>query len=195
MISAIMIKQIRESVESIRRLTAELHQAAGIIQSTEYFQSHGQVYRPKRLEPYEVLPPEIYEGEGEKGLRYLDNRILWTSDAIYDYFDQEPYRSEYPFPGPRRRVWCNNWKWGGRFRYRGFNPPWVHRKAKLSQHFMGRALDLTYENLPAEIIRKVIKAKPTEPAFQFIRAIEEDVSWLHIDTRNTLQEEVLLIKP
>jgi hypothetical protein len=63
--------------------------------------------------------------------------------------------------------------------------------ATRSQHLYGRALDIKIQDVTAEDARKEIKAKwKVEPAFRFITAMEEGVSWLHVDCRNTNLNEL-----
>ncbi len=54
----------------------------------------------------------------------------------------------------------------------------------ISQHRFARAGDLVFLNATAEEVRKDIRSNPNRVEFQYIHAIESNVSWLHMDRRN-----------
>jgi hypothetical protein len=141
------------------------------------------MYRPTYFKIEELVSKEEFEqyyveaDYREKLFLLFDYRILVTADLL---------RKRYG------RIVCNTWFFGGSNHYRGFRPwnNWVG--AQLSQHKFGRALDLVPLECEAEDIRQDIIAHPDWEDFKYIKAIEDEVSWLHIDCRNVLPQQGLL---
>jgi hypothetical protein len=130
----------------------------------------------------ELVPKAVYADHVADTSRLwliFDGRVIWTADAL---------RSRY---GPMR---ANTWVDGGAHQYRGFRPWSVNLGAKLSQHRFGRALDLEPLQVTAEEIRKEIREHPDWDEFKWIRAVEDDVGWLHFDVRNWIGQ-IMWIKP
>lgn len=131
------------------------------------------MYHPSFFIPEELVPRDIYnqyaKDNSNKLYLIFDDRILRTADLL---------RQRYG------KLVCNTWKWGGRNHYRGFRifSSWVG--SPLSQHKFGRALDLVPVDVTAEEIRQDIIANPHREDYKYIKAIERDVDWLHIDCRN-----------
>ena len=128
-----------------------------------------KTYTPRHFAIDELVDKETMDRGEQVALWCLDPRLLWTLDALRSSF------------GP---ATCNDWKWGGRWQYRGFRPDSCPVGAVLSQHRFGRAADLTFRNITAEEIRADMQKNPTRDAYQYIGGVELDVSWLHIDIRS-----------
>ena len=64
----------------------------------------------------------------------------------------------------------------------------------MSAHRFGRAFDILFKNYTSEQIRDEIRNMPLREEFQFITYIEDDVSWLHIDCRNSKYDDVRFFK-
>lgn len=147
-------------------------------------------YIPNHFAPGELFSKQVLAGHTENNwinssiYRLLDSRIAWTADQIRERF------------GP---MIVNDYIFNGSNQYRGFRPPielidWAgyaeSGKIKTilssftSQHCSGRALDMLPQDCTAEEIREDIIKNPSNPAYQYITAIEKGVSWLHIDCRN-----------
>jgi len=104
--------------------------------------------------------------------------MLWTFDAVREYFDKPTIINNYIHAKAGQPVYKES---GLRLAPVG--------AATRSQHIYGRAGDLKIQDVTAEDARKEIMARwRKEPAFRFITAIELDVDWLHIDCRNTNME-------
>jgi len=126
-----------------------------------------QYYKPDWFDIEELVPPSIIASIGENvAWLLLDVRIVWTADAIRNYF--------------KKPLWVNIKGYPNR----GFRP-WT--PGKYSQHNFGRALDGTVEGFSAEEVRQEILTHPNEPAFRFINRIELDTSWLHVDAASVPQ--------
>ena len=125
-------------------------------------------YRPKYFKLAELAPSELIAKYGDMVWWFLDSRILWTADAIREYFNKP--------------VTCN---YQGE-EMRGLRPPGydVKNGVYMSPHEHGKALDLDVKDFTAEQVRQEIINHPSEPAFQYITRIEKAVDWLHIDCFN-----------
>ena len=122
------------------------------------------MYIPRHFKWYELMPSEEYK---PYWLILMDERLLMTLDAIREHY--------------KRPVIVNNWMQGGSFRNRGFRPMTGDVGAKYSQHRFGRAVDFDVLGIPAEQVRNDIRSG----LFPEITCIEANVSWVHIDVRNT----------
>ena len=125
-------------------------------------------YRPIYFTLDELVPPELIFKYGEMCWWFLDPKILWTADALREYFSVP--------------IICN----GDKEKYRGLRPPGydIKNSVYMSPHEQGKALDLTITGRTAESVRQEILSLPDETAFQFITRIEEGVDWLHVDCFN-----------
>lgn len=138
-------------------------------------------YIPKPLPIQAFVPPAIYDRWKERSAWFIDSRIVWTAFALSEHFGK-PIRA-------------NTWYEGGSLRYRGFRPAGCGVGAVMGQHYFGRALDCDVVGISAERVRKEIVDNKFLPAFQYITCIESDVSWLHIDCRETGSSKILVVKP
>ena len=142
------------------------------------------MYKCKHFRIEELVPPSIAGDYGEKAWQFLDERALKMLDRLRDEFG---------------RIIVNDWKSGGKNKYRGFRPHYCQIGAVQSQHRFGRAfdciLDLTRSEArvednskPQQVfdsydkIRQFILDNPQK--FRFITALETGVNWLHFDVRN-----------
>ena len=148
------------------------------------------MYVPEFFSPEELVPPEVFNALGSRCLLLFDDRLLRQADLLRRLL------------GP---LLVNTWKWDdsdSARKYSGFRSCRYAHGAKYSQHRFGRALDLIpkadyspekVEGMRREIIRNIRQG--TEDV-RFIRAIEDEVNWLHIDVRcNVPDDEVFLFKP
>lgn len=128
------------------------------------------IYKPRYFVLQEFVPPEVFDALGQNAWAVMDPRIVWTLDAIRDFY--------------KKPITINNWHVGGQFKYRGFRPrDYAETSAKFSQHFMGRAVDFDIKGLTADEFRKQVKMNTGAPMLKYITAIEEGVNWIHIDVR------------
>jgi hypothetical protein len=128
------------------------------------------IYIPKYFEIYELVSPQAYEDRGEKAWELLDTRLLSTLDLL---------RKRY---GP---MIINDYFWGGTREWSGLRTPDSPFYSKYSQHSFGRAADILFKNYSADKIRGDLLDKYPHLEFHLITAIEMNVSWVHIDVRNT----------
>jgi len=140
------------------------------------------MYIPKHLKLHEVFAPECYDNiknnYGNKAWKFWDINLLIAADQL-----RERYGA----------VTCNNWKAGGHLRYRGFRPHACKVGSMFSAHRFFKALDLNFKDATAEEIRQDIKNFKIVPP---INRIEDNVSWLHLDTYNGKKtEDIYFFKP
>ncbi len=144
------------------------------------------MYKPQHFADYELFDKDFYAQAlpqlGERIFIIYDVRVLITADRLRKRFGA---------------IKVNDWHWGGGFNFRGYRPPGCTVGAEFSQHRFGRALDMDPLHATAEEIREDIIAKPNEATYEYITAIETDISWLHFDVRNHSKDTLglLVFKP
>ena len=135
------------------------------------------IYLPKYLAAHEVVDEFLYDELGDNAFKLFDADVLRGADWL-----RERYGT----------MICNNWKQGGHFSWRGFRTYRSDVHNPRSMHSHGKALDLSFIHATAEEIREDIKLNGAP----FITRIEDDVSWIHIDTKGTKKDnEVYFFKP
>lgn len=175
-----IVKAAEEAAGDLRTASGVLHTKLGAVETVGLLMGRC-VYTPESLPVQAFVPPEVYSVYKEKSIWFVDWRVLWTTDALADYFGAV--------------VTANTWYQKGTLQYRGFRPPACATGATLSQHRYGRALDCDVAGMTAVAVREEILAHPSAAAFRFITTIEDDVKWLHFDVRNTGKDEILIVKP
>lgn len=140
------------------------------------------IYTTKYFKPQELVSKEVFNELLSKAWiiwNLFDDRILLSADQIREHFG--------------RGITINSWHIGGPLNNCGWRAPGIGVKAKFSQHFFGRALDLHINGVDAEEARQVIIRNRAK--FPHVRRMEEGVAWVHIDNANTEGEEIRLFKP
>jgi len=138
-------------------------------------------YQPEHFIIQEFVPPQTYALFGARSWLAMDVRIVWTADAVREYF--------------KKPVTINTWHNGGQFSARGYRLPTVKTLDDLTQHKMGRAIDFDVKGIAAEEVRKEIIAHPTEFYFRFIRRLELNVNWVHADCALTNSDKIITFNP
>jgi hypothetical protein len=182
MLSPKFYKNFLAACKDLRTTSGSVHSAAGAFEMLQIMDN--SVYRPEWFKVYELVDPLTFNRYGDKSLQFMDSRMLWTLDAMREYFNRPIVVNNYMTAKPGVYV----------YKFSGLRlPDSLDNDADRSQHIYGRAGDLKVFELSAEEVRQEIKAKwKTEPAFRFITAIEDKVNWLHIDCRNTNSEQLLV---
>jgi len=138
-------------------------------------------YNPTFFDIKELVDKATFSKIGKSALYYcFDPRLLWTIDAIRDYFG--------------KAMTINNWSSGGSLQFRGFRPEKCTVGASFSQHKFGRAVDFNISGIPENEIRKLIATKRL-PQFKYITRIEDydGMNWVHIDVANYPSDEAVQI--
>lgn len=149
----------------------------------------------------EFFPPEVIVNHDKAGTidpqiwRIFDWRVLWTAEKLRERFGT---------------MVINDYLWNGRNEYRGYRPVEsiidIRRFLRdgevlplwssfTSQHCFGRAIDAKFRKYTAEEIRQDIRRNPDRNDYQYITCVEENVSWLHFDTRSWTSGGILWVKP
>ncbi len=76
----------------------------------------------------------------------------------------------------------NNYHWNGDRQWSGLRTHASMYYSETSQHSFGRAIDAVFSDYTAEEVRLYIRNNLG--FFPYIKGIEDDVKWLHIDVRN-----------
>ena len=126
----------------------------------------------------EFVPPEIWNIEGEQSILHLDEKIIITIEQIREFFN--------------RPITINDWCYGGKFKYRGFRPESCNVGATHSMHRIGKALDFDVQGIVAENVRKEIVKNSFR--FPFLKRMEKNVNWVHIDIKETKRKGIYLFK-
>lgn len=143
------------------------------------------MYIPNHFKVQELVPPDVYDDLGDKAVLLFDDRLLRQADLIREVY------------GP---MLINTWLWETqRPRTMSGWRPGNAIGSKYSQHKFGRALDMIpakhyspelVEEFRSDILYRIVRNDPT---VRFIRALEDGVNWLHIDVRNGVSEESVLV--
>lgn len=123
--------------------------------------------RCKWFDLRELLPPEIYRGEGQWPL--IDDRLKAVIDCIREEIVKAP-------------MICNTWHMGGNRKWSGYRPQDCPVGAAKSQHKEGKAVDLLCYKYTAEQMRQMIEENADRLPYPI--RIERDVTWLHIDVKD-----------
>ncbi len=141
----------------------------------------------------ELVPKHVYDQWGNKSWWFLDFRAIKTLEWLRDELGS---------------CTVNNWAWGGSYDQSGLrtyqfyqqatNTPDYIAKEKLaesfSQHKYGRAFDCKFTNYTAEEVREFVKKNWNIYGYEWPITLEEDVRWVHFDTRNRPDNKVYTFK-
>ena len=116
----------------------------------------------------ELVDPDTFEKLGSNAWKLFDDKALLAIDKLRETFGS---------------ATINNWKWGGNFKWSGYRTQNCGIGASKSMHKFGAAFDLKFKNISAEDVRKAITSD--EKYWKtYIGRIENNVTWLHIDTKD-----------
>jgi hypothetical protein len=125
--------------------------------------------KSKHFEIHELVPSVVFDKFGESSWMFVDDRLLQSIDKIKEKF-------------PEGAMYINNYKWGMDRHWSGLRTPDFKGYSPTSQHSFGRAADCVFTKYSTDEVRKYIIENINE--FPYIKGIEKNVSWLHIDVRN-----------
>lgn len=131
------------------------------------------MYTCKYFWAEEWVPPDVYTARGEKSWQLLDDRSLITADAI---------RKRYG------KMIINNWKWitkGPKREWSGLRTEDSPVGSRFSQHRFGRAFDAIMLDVEVEEVRLDILNNTGREEYKYIKGLELNINWLHIDVRNS----------
>ena len=134
----------------------------------------------KNFDIKELVPREVYQRFGDFSVWFLDQKTIQVLQQLRDTFGT---------------CIVNNWSSGGKFNYSGYRQPDCKVGASFSQHKFGRAFDCKFTKATAEEVRQAIQADKTFWLEQGLSCYEDNVSWLHFDTRWTNFNDIFIVKP
>lgn len=132
----------------------------------------------------EFVPKDIYYQFHNKSQWFIQKHVVEYMEAIRVRYGQS--------------ITINDWKWGGKFNYRGFRPPNSTVGAKLSQHRLGNAVDFNVKNMSCDEVREDILNNQRWHMSKGLTTIEDGAyapTWVHVDFRQTRQDNILIVKP
>lgn len=129
------------------------------------------MYKPEHFIIQELVSQDLY------------HKYKYRQDKLWLIFDDRLLRVADQLRNRYGSCYVNNWFWKKDLNYCGFREQGCGVGSPFSQHRFGRALDLHFNKVTAEEIRRDILAEIPFMC-EFIKGVENDVSWLHIDTRN-----------
>lgn len=130
----------------------------------------------KYFDIQELVCPHVYDKFGLYAWQFFDPRLLDTLLVVRENI--------------AKPIYVNNWDMGGDFSQRGFRCnicPLVKEKTSLEKlyvtaHSQGMGVDFDVKDMSAEEVRKWIK--DNQILLPHPIRLEEDVNWLHLDTRS-----------
>ena len=134
------------------------------------------MYKCQYFKIQELVPPELFKKYGEKCWLLFDERLLMTADAIRTFVGSP--------------CVINN---GSTYTQSGYGTDDIG--AKLSQHKNGRALDLKFSTIKGvdgynKLRKRIIDNRSL---FPYLRGLEDNINWLHIDVGNRVTELEIFI--
>ena len=125
--------------------------------------------KSKHFKIHELVPKKMYEKYGENAWRYVDVRLIETIDKLKEHFNLGT-------------MTINNYFWGGSREWNGIRTPESPNYSYGSQHSFANAVDIVFSDYSAQEVRNYILENKNE--FHFVKGMELNVSWVHIDVRN-----------
>lgn len=190
-------KDLHGKLQEVSVMGAQIHTTMTEATITEILNGSLSKYVPKYFAAHEFLPPEIYQKWGDKGLMFMDVRILWTADAIRERFAEKCYINTYNLPNSvQRKIRAGTTQRIGKRRDSGLRLFVYNKLSYLTAHKFGRAIDIIVDNISAAEVRQEIKSHPKDPAFRFITRVEKDRgSYNHLDCVFTNLDIIYFFNP
>jgi len=133
------------------------------------------------FEIHELVPQEIFMS--------LHEEIIWrlVPENLIDAIDS--VKKEFNLG----TMTINNYEWGGSRNWSGLRTIASPYYSPTSQHSIFNATDSIFNSYTANEIRKYILANPHK--FPKIRRLENNVSWLHLDIKDTGTTNIVTFNP
>lgn len=136
----------------------------------------------------EFVSPETWKKHGYKSIRFIDQRVIFIAQLL---------RSISAKP-----VIINNWHYSHKhkiYTLSGYRPPDTKIGVTESQHKFGRAIDVKVVGMTAQEVYDLVLDNLNEFISIGLTTIEDirfTPTWNHLDCRNSLnKDELLIIKP
>lgn len=132
-----------------------------------------------RLE--EFVDPETFQQYGDRSANFFDSQLFGLAQKIRDRYGS---------------FSVNSWLYKGERVWSGLRVPRSPYYTPTSQHSRGGAFDAWFqggEERNKEVREDIIKVR--DDLFPELGGIEDDVNWLHVDTRWRKNGELLIFSP
>lgn len=136
------------------------------------------MYTLENFDIREFVPKSIYSDRGIKAVTTIDVNLLIFIDHLREYLDLP--------------ITINDYIFGGNNQFRGLRTIESKDYSKYSQHSFGRALDFDVKGMTAQEVRQWIIKNRNLWWVKPITFIENNVGWVHIDTRATDNYDLIL---
>lgn len=136
------------------------------------------MYKPKHFSANELFPNAVITKYGEQCWQFMDDRLLETIDFIREKIG--------------KRIFVNVRYGDKKFQNRGYRANTYKTKLYCSQHLHGRAVDFDVEGMPAKDVRDWLKENADilpHPIW-----VEDAVTWVHIDVRQSDKGKIYFFK-
>lgn len=128
----------------------------------------------KYFKVQELVCPHVYSRFGDTAIQFFDKGILDTLLFIREHIGMP--------------IYINNWMWGGNKSQRGLRcnvcalvkEKTSLEKPYLSAHLLGRGIDFNVKGMSAEEVRNWLEDMKNGLPCKI--RVEDEVSWVHIDT-------------
>ena len=129
----------------------------------------------------EFVPMGIYERYHDNSIWFIDPKIVAIAQFLRDRLG--------------KAITINNYLSGGEFQYSGFRDHGCKIGAINSQHRQGRAIDFRVRDMSPEEVRQDIAGNFKLYRSIGLTTIEEGTrTWTHVDCRQTLSDQLLIVK-
>ena len=135
-------------------------------------------YKCEHFKIWELVPEELMTMPEEYLWGLFDEGLLIAIDRLRECLG--------------RPITINNWKSGGRFKWRGLRTNSCKIGAPKSMHRFGCAFDFDVKGMTAQEVRDYLMNH--QIMFPEIKRIEDGVNWVHIDCKVTNKEGIYLFK-
>ena len=123
----------------------------------------------------EFVDETTYNKFRSNSIWFIDPRVIKIAQALRNHFGA---------------ITINNWMSGGNREWSGLRTNKSSYYSSYSQHTFGRAIDMLFKDYTAAEIRYKIKENEHYWFELGIRAIEENVNWVHVDVRDTKLDHI-----
>lgn len=129
----------------------------------------------------EFVTPYLYKKWKDRSVIFVDERMIYLAQWIRDRFGKP--------------MTINNWHSGGKFKYRGWRPPYCKVGSRYSQHKAGRGLDVSIVGISIKEIHEDIKDNQRlyyNYGLRVVESMEKAPTWMHLDCRTTFTDYQIL---
>lgn len=133
----------------------------------------------KHFNTEELVSKQVYDIIGDDAVKLFDPKALETLEVIREILNVP--------------LICNNWANGGTRDDCGYRDKLCTIGASRSAHREGMAYDLISSKMSAQEMRDLIIKNQDKLPYNI--RIEDLVTWLHFDLRNTSNNKIQIFKP